>query len=147
MAEPEAGPGFRDQDAVAGVAGVVANLDRLVDAVAEDEVGQAGDVLGAVVGDAGEAVAVEEDLGSGGDAVFAVEAAGVDEVTVGEAAGEGEVLAAAALQLFRSGTVGADDPHDGACEDDDSCGEAANDAGIVAVEQLREMVEGSVHVG
>jgi len=78
LAEPEAGPGFRNQDAVAGVPRVVAELDGLIDAVAEDEVGEFGDVLGAVVGDAGEAVAVEEYVGCGGDAVFAVKAARVD---------------------------------------------------------------------
>ena len=59
--EAQAVPGFGYYDAVAGVAGVEADLDGEVDAELADEVGEWGDVLGAFVGDAGDLVAVEED--------------------------------------------------------------------------------------
>ena len=130
MLQPEAAPGFGDQYAVAGIADVVPDLDGLVEAIPEDVVGKARDVLGAVVGDAGEAVAVEKDFGAGGDAVFAVEGAGVDEMAIGDAAGEGELLAAAALELFCSGAAGADEPVGGGCCDDDTGGDAADEAGV-----------------
>ena len=68
-------------------------------------VGKPRDVLGAVVGDAGEAVAVDEDFGRGVHALIAGKRAGVEDETVGDAAVGGEVLAAAALQLFRGGPV------------------------------------------
>ena len=64
--EAEAAPGFGDYDAVAGVAGVEADLDGEVDADLADVLGEVGDVLGALVGDAGDAIAVEEHSGSGG---------------------------------------------------------------------------------
>src|ERR1700679_1970155 len=67
--QPEAGPGFGNDDAVAGVARVVAHLYGLVDAEAEDLVGKGGDVLRAVVDEARDGVAVDEDFGGGGDAV------------------------------------------------------------------------------
>ena len=145
MGLPEAAPGFGDEDAVAGVAGVVADLDGLVDAVAEDAVGQERDVLGAVVGDSGETVAVEKNLWSGGDAVFAVEGTGVYEVAVGDAADGGDVFAAATLQLFGGRAAGADDEVGGCASDDDAGSDAAEDAGIVVLEQLRELVEGTFH--
>ena len=59
--EAEAVPGFGDYDAVSGVAWVEADLDGEVDTDLADEVGERGDVLGALVGDAGDLVAVEED--------------------------------------------------------------------------------------
>jgi hypothetical protein len=64
--EAEAVPGFGDYDAVAGVARVEADLDGEVDADLADEVGERGDVLGALVGDSGDLVAVEEDGGGVG---------------------------------------------------------------------------------
>ena len=64
--EAQAVPGFGYYDAVAGVAGVEADLDGEVDADLADEVGEWGDVLGALVGDAGDLVAVEEDGGGVG---------------------------------------------------------------------------------
>ena len=145
MGLPEAGPGFGDEDAIAGVAGVVADLDGLVDAVAADAVREAGDVLGAVVGDAGEAVAVEEDFGGGGNAVFAVEGAGIDEVAVRDAADGCEAFAAAAFDFFRGGAARADDEPASGSEDEGTCGDAAYEAGIMVLEQLREMVEGAFH--
>ena len=65
--QAEAAPGFGDDDAVAGVVGVVADLDGEIDADVADEFGEQGDVLGALVGDAGDAVGVDED---GGDALL-----------------------------------------------------------------------------
>ena len=64
--EAQAVPGFGDYDAVAGVARVEADLDGEVDAELADEVGEWGDVLGGLVGDAGDLVAVEEDGGGVG---------------------------------------------------------------------------------
>jgi hypothetical protein len=147
LAEPEAGPGLGDQDAVAGVTGVVAELDGLVDAVTEDEFGELGDVLRAVVGDAGKAVAVEEDVGRGGNAVFAVEAARIDEVAVGDAADEGEIFAAAAFELVRRGTAGADVVNGASGKDEDACGDAAENPGVLVGDQLREVFEVATHGG
>ena len=59
--EAKAVPGFGDYDAVAGVAGVEADLDGEVDADLTDEVGEWGDVLGGFISDACDLVAVEED--------------------------------------------------------------------------------------
>ena len=99
----EAAPRFGDDDAVSGVAGVVADLDGLVNAVAGGAFGQQRDVLGAVVGDAGDAVAVEQKVRCGAGAFSAVEGARVDNAAVGDASVESEVLAAAATYIIRRG--------------------------------------------
>ena len=77
--EAEAVPGFGDYDAVAGVAGVEADLDGEVDADLTDEIGEWGDVLGGFISDACDLVAVEEDgggvgvgFGGGGRMIFGV---------------------------------------------------------------------------
>jgi hypothetical protein len=129
---PEAGPAFADEDAVAGVAGVVADLDGFVEAEAADAVAEVGDVLGAVVGDAGEAVAVEEDFGFGGDGFFAVEGAGVDDEAVDDAAAGGEALAAAAFDFFGGRAAGADDQNDKDGGEKDARGDAADQAWVMA---------------
>ena len=124
----EAAPGLADDDAVAGVAGVVLDLDGLVDAEAGGAIGDGGDVLAAVVGDAGDAVAVHEQLGGGAGAFFAVEGAGVDDAAVGDAALRGEVFAAAAFELGGGRTAAASDqPGDDAC-DDEACGDTGGEA-------------------
>ena len=64
--EAQAVPGFGDYEAISRVAGVEADQDGEVDADLADEVGERGDVLGALVGDAGDLVAVEEDGGGVG---------------------------------------------------------------------------------
>ena len=56
--------------------------------------------LRAVVRDAADAVTIEQHLGRGCVAFFAVEGARVSQAAVGEAAGGGEPLAAAAFELF-----------------------------------------------
>ena len=131
MFEPEAAPGFGDQDAVAGVADVVANLDGLVDAIAANKIGELRNVLGAVVGHSGETVAVEKDVRGRRDAVFAVEGAGVDEMAIGDAADEGEMFAATALQFLSSGALRADEPVNCRRRDNDTSRDAADKAGIL----------------
>ncbi len=142
---PEAGPGFGDNDAVAGVAGVVAELDGLVDAEAKDLLGQVANVLGAVVRDAGKAVAVDEDVGGGGDAIFAGEGAGVEDDAVGDAAGAGEVFTAAALDLVGVGTAQVDDEPDTGHKDDNAHGDAGEKARVAVVQLLGEALEKRLH--
>ena len=103
-AEAETAPGLGDYDAVGWVAGVEADLDGEIDADVADEVGQGSDVLGALVGDAGDEVAVDENAGGGEWRVGADGSwpFGVGDAAVGDAAGEGEVVAAGVLDLFRS---------------------------------------------
>ena len=127
----EAAPLFRDDDAVAGVARVVADLDGLVDAVAGGAFGEEGDVLRAVVGDARDAVAEEQDVGRGADAFVAVVGAGVHNAAVGDAAVEGEVLAAAALKLDGGWTAAADVEPDATARGSDARGDASNEAGML----------------
>jgi len=145
VAEPEAGPGLGNEDAVAGVARVVPDLDGLIEAEAADAVGEAGDVLRAVIGDPCEAVVVEEDVRGGGDAVFAVERAGVDEIAVRDASGESDVFAATALEFFRGGAARADQPPDCDEEEDNADTEGGDDAGVIALKQLPEVVDALVH--
>jgi hypothetical protein len=54
-------PGFGDDDAVAGVMGVVANLDGQIDANVADVFGEQGNILGALIGDPRNPVGVDED--------------------------------------------------------------------------------------
>ena len=58
--EAEPAPGFGYDDAVGGVVEVVADLDGEVGADVPDVVGEGGDVLGALVGNACDAVVVHE---------------------------------------------------------------------------------------
>jgi hypothetical protein len=134
---PEARPALGDDDAVARVAGVVAKLHGLVDAEAEDLVGQRANVLRAVVGDAGEAVAVDEDVGRWRDAVIPGEGAGVEDDAVGDATGEGEMLAAAALDLFWRRSAQIDDEPDQPRDEDNSSGDAGEEARVAVVELSR----------
>jgi hypothetical protein len=99
--EAEAAPGFGDDDAVGGVVEVVADLDGQVGADVADVVGERGDVLGALVGDASDAVIVDEQTrGVGG----VVKGEGrVGDGSVGDAAHGGEKVTALSLDLFRGG--------------------------------------------
>ena len=126
----EAAPIFGDDDAVSGVAGVVADLDGLVDAVAGSAFGEKGDVLRAVVGDAGDAVAVEQEVGRGTDAFGAVVGAGVDDAAVGDAAVEGEVLTSAAFELDGRGATAADVKPGGTARSGDARGDSGGDARV-----------------
>lgn len=138
---PEAGPALGDEDAVAGVARVVADLGGLVDAEAEDEVGEERDVLRAVVGDAGEAVGVVEDVWGGRGAVFAVEGAGVGDDAVGDAAGGGEALAAAALHFFRRRAAEVEDKADEDGQQKKQDDNAADDARVACLQEVEQMVQ------
>ncbi len=118
---PEAVPGFGDDDGVGGVLAVVADLDGVVEAEIFDERGEGGDVLRALVGDAGDAVTVDEGarLGFGGG--------DVDEGAVDDAAEGGETLAAALLALQGGGAaLEEDDDDDGGDRGDDGCGDGAD---------------------
>jgi len=55
------------------------------------------------------------------------------------------VFAASTFELFSRRTAGADDEVGGCASDDDAGSDAAEDAGIVVLEQLRELIEGTVH--
>ena len=103
VVDAEAGPGFGDDDGVAGVAGVEADLHGEVDADVADVFGEGADVLGALVGDAGDAVAVDEGIGDGVGGV--VGPAGLGDAAVDDAAGGGEVFAALALELIFVGLL------------------------------------------
>jgi len=115
-ADAEAAPGLSDDDAVAGIVGVVADLDGKVDAKVADVLGEGGDVLGALVPYTGDAVLILKDAGrwlDGDDvrrwrlvasaAAGALVECGVDEGGVGDAAAAGEKLAALALDLVGIG--------------------------------------------
>ena len=147
----EAAPVFGDDHAVAGVARIVADLDRLVDAVAGGALGEERDILRAVVGNPGDAVAVKQQVGRDAVALFAVVGAGVDDAAVGDAAVEGEVLAAAAFQLDGGRAAAADvKPGGTACGGDardDAGGNARvrRDAGLL--EQVGKMGEKRGHGG
>ena len=130
MALPETGPGLADQDAVAGVAGVIAEGDGLVKAVAADLIWEHGDVLRAVVDDAGEAIAVDEDFRSGVEALFTSEVAGVEDEAVSDAAVGGEVLPPPPLQLFSRRPARDDESPKGDGRNDDNNCAAGGDAGV-----------------
>lgn len=98
VVDAEAGPGFRDDDRVTGIAWIETNLNGKIDAYVANVVGERADILGALVGDAGDAVAVDEGVGGG---VFGfVGPAGLGDGAIDDAAGGGEVLATLALDLF-----------------------------------------------
>ncbi len=103
--DAETAPAFGDDDGVAGVARVEAHLHGEIDADVADVLAQGADVLGALVGDAGGAVAVDEGVGHGtGDVAGPV---GLGDAAVDDAAGGGEQLAAIALDLLgREGLAG-----------------------------------------
>ncbi len=105
--EAEAAPGVGYDDAVAGVVEVVADLDGQVGADVADVFGEGGDVLGALVGDAGDAVVVDEEAwGVGG--VVRLEGC-VGDGAVGDAAHGSEAVAALALDLFGGGFLAPED--------------------------------------
>ena len=108
--EAEAAPGFGDDDAVGGVVEIVADLDGEIGADVANVVGEGGDVLGALVSDAGDAVVVHEEMGSVGRVVGCEGSVG--DGAVGDAALGGEEIAAGALDLFRGEAGAADDVPD-----------------------------------
>jgi len=99
--EAQTAPRFGDDDAIGGIVEVVANLDRQVGADVADVVGESGNVLGALVGDTGDAVVVDEQARGMGRVVGGKRC--VSDGAVGDAAHCGEQVATAALDLFRGG--------------------------------------------
>jgi len=132
VALPQARPCFADQDAVAWVARVVTERDGLVQTVATDLVGEHGDILRAVVGEAGDAVAIDEDLRGGIERFFVREGAGVLDEAIRNAAVKREVLAAPALQLFRGGSARDYESPKGDGRDNDSNSTPGGDAGVLS---------------
>ena len=111
--EAQSGPGVGDDDAVAGVAGVKTDLDGEVDADVADEVREVVDVLGALVGDAGDDVTVDEDFGDGAGGwgfggVFG--AVGVGDAAVCDASGGGEGVAAELFDLVGGEAAAGEEP-------------------------------------
>jgi hypothetical protein len=114
--DAEAAPGFGYHDAVAGIVGIVANLDGKIDAEVADVLSEAGDILHALVTNTGDAVLIVEDAGWRldplredlrvficGTAACALVEGVVDEGGVGDAATFGEELPAQTLDLFGVG--------------------------------------------
>lgn len=137
----KAGPGLAHDQAVAGVVGVVAHLDGLVQAEAADTVAKHGDILGAVVDDATEAIAEEEDFGLFGEAFVAAEVAGVEQKAVGDAAARGEELAAAAFDLFGRGAMQADVKPKAEADQQERSSHGSGDTGIDPMQGMRQLVE------
>ena len=116
--QAKSAPGVGDDDAVAGVARGVADLDGEVGTDAADVTGEGGDVLGALVGDTGDAVVVDNDGGRGdgllggfrefvcviGGLAGSVDY-GVHDSAVGDAAGESDEVAAFAFEVFGGGAL------------------------------------------
>ena len=101
--DTEARPGLSDDDRIAGVAGVKADLDRKIDADVANVFGERANVLGALIGNAGDAIAVDEGVGCG---IFGfVSPARLRDAAINDAAGCGKVVAALALDLFLIGLL------------------------------------------
>ncbi len=98
--EAQAAPGFGYDDAVGGVVEVVADLDGQVSTDVADVVGEGGDVLSALVGDASDAVVVDEQAGGVGGVVGGGWRVG--DGSIGDAAHGSEKVASVALDLFWS---------------------------------------------
>ena len=105
--EAETAPGFGDDDAVGGIVEVVADLNREVGADVADVVGEGGDVLGALVGDAGDAVVVHQKAWGVGGIVGCGGCVG--DGAVGDTAYGGEEVSTRALDLFGGGAGAAND--------------------------------------
>ena len=117
-AEAKAVPGLGYDDTVGRVVWGVADLDGQVGADAANVVGECGDILSALVGDASDAVVVDDDVGwrcgcAGLEGRFggancrcaAFGGHGVHDGAVGDAAGASEEVASRAFDLFRGGAL------------------------------------------
>jgi hypothetical protein len=94
----------------------ITNLDWQVGADVVDVLGEHGNVLSALVGDAGDAVVIDDDIGRGsgtvgrrfglgwaGIGLTGLRNHGVHDGAVGDASGLGEQIAALALEFFGGG--------------------------------------------
>jgi len=135
-ADAEAAPGFGYDDAVAGVFGIVADLNGEVDAEVANVFGEAGYVLQALVAYAGNFVLITKDIwrgvfyaeiaGFGFGATVGTIEAGVDESCVGDASLGGEELATLAFDLFGAGAAVVEDVRGDADGGDHAKGDCAN---------------------
>jgi len=110
-ADAEAGPLFGDDDAVLGVAGLVADGagEAGADLGGVEHGAHVGDVLGALVVHAADAV-VEHEHGEGA-AVFCLYLADIEQHAVNQAARLYEKEAAGAFKLLGGGALAHDQPH------------------------------------
>ena len=96
--DTEAGPGLGDNDRIARVAGIKAHLNRKIDAHVANVFGERTDVLGALVGDASNAISVDEGVGC---SIFGfVRPSCLGDAAINDTAGRGKVVTALALDLF-----------------------------------------------
>ena len=124
--ETKAAPRLGYDDAVAGIAGIEADLDGQVDADVADVIAERGDVLSALVGDAGDAIAIDEDAGGGGGWALGggvAEPVGLGDAAVRYATDLCKVVAADTLDLrWRGSSTGeyvGGDARDGGCAETD----------------------------
>jgi hypothetical protein len=135
-ADAKTAPGFGDDDAVAGVLGVVADLDGEIHAEMADVFGEAGYVLQALVAYAGNFVLIAKDIWRG---IFYAEIAGfdfraavgpieagVDEGGIGDPSLSGEKLTALTFDLFRGRAAVVEDVRGDADGGDHAKGDCAN---------------------
>ena len=101
--ETEATPGFSYDDAVGWVVQVIADLDGQVGADVANVFGEGGDVLGTLIGDACDAVIVDEKVRSVGGVIGG--GVGIGNGAVGYAAPDGELFATRAFNLFGGGLL------------------------------------------
>jgi hypothetical protein len=92
-------PGFSYDDAVGWIVKIVADLDWQIGTDIADMVGQGGNVLGALIGHAGDPVVVDEQARSVGGIVG--REGGICDGAVGDAAHRGKLIAALTLNLLR----------------------------------------------
>jgi hypothetical protein len=109
--QAEAAPRLGDDDAVAGIAGIEADLDGEVDADVANVIAEGGYVLGALVGYSGYAIAIDEDTGGRGWAVSGGirQPVGFSDAAVRDAADPGEVVAASAFDLRWGGSAASEE--------------------------------------
>jgi hypothetical protein len=132
-ADAEPAPGLSDDDTVAGVFGVVADLDGKVDAEMADVLGEAGYILEALVAYAGDFVLITQDIRwrvfegeARGFGVGAAVETGVDQGGVGDTAAGGEELSALTFELLCAGAAVVEDVGDDADGGDHAKGDCAN---------------------
>ena len=68
-------------------------------------------------------------------------------MAVGDAANEGEIFATSAFEFFGGGTAGADVIDRACSEDEDACGDATENPGVLVGDQLPEVFEVAMHGG
>ena len=96
--EAEAVPRFGYDDAVGRVVEVVADLDGEIGPDIEDVIGKQGDILGALIGDASDAVVVDQNQRSCDCVVL--RRGNLGDAAVGDPSSDGKKIAAFPFDLF-----------------------------------------------